>query len=74
MCGFAGFVCPGANAEKERVDVMLDTIRHRGPDEQGVYMFSNCALGHVRLSIVDMVSGRQPMLSEHNDMGNLWIS
>ena len=69
MCGFAGIVRPGASEEKERVDAMLDTIRHRGPDEQGVYMFSNCALGHVRLSIVDMVSGRQPMLSEHNDMG-----
>ena len=42
---------------------MLESMRHRGPDDEGEYFFPGCALGHVRLSIVDIASGAQPMLS-----------
>jgi asparagine synthase (glutamine-hydrolysing) len=42
---------------------MVATLGHRGPDESGTYFFKNCALGHARLSIVDPITGQQPMLS-----------
>lgn len=42
---------------------METALLHRGPDEQGRYFFDSCALGHVRLSIVDLKTGQQPMFS-----------
>ncbi len=49
---------------------MLSVIRYRGPDESGVYLDDNAALGSVRLSIIDLTGGSQPM---HNEDGSLWI-
>jgi asparagine synthase (glutamine-hydrolysing) len=43
---------------------MLDAIRHRGPDETGHYTDHHIALGHARLSIIDIAGGRQPMQNE----------
>lgn len=64
MCGIAGIVsyC-GVGGYKDNLDRMCESIRHRGPDEEGRYFFQRCAFGHVRLSIVDLKGGRQPMLS-----------
>lgn len=45
---------------------MRESIRYRGPDEEGEYYFDNCALGHVRLSIIDIKNGQQPMLNNRN--------
>ena len=42
---------------------MMQAIKHRGPDEDGIHTFDKCVLGHVRLSIVDLGTGQQPMLS-----------
>jgi asparagine synthase (glutamine-hydrolysing) len=42
---------------------MIERVRHRGPDEHGVYRDGPCALAHVRLSIVDLAAGQQPMTS-----------
>lgn len=64
MCGIAGIVnltdaLPPPT--RERVRAMVRAIRHRGPDEFGLYRDGRAALGHARLSIVDLASGQQPM-------------
>ncbi len=69
MCGFVGFIGQsGANAtHAETVGNMADAIRHRGPDDRGVWSDPDAgiALGHRRLSIVDLSpAGRQPMVSQ----------
>jgi asparagine synthase (glutamine-hydrolysing) len=49
---------------------MLETIRHRGPDDEGIYLGSQVGLGHRRLSIIDLKSGHQPL---SNEDGTVWI-
>jgi len=49
---------------------MLDAIRHRGPDDEGIYLGTQVALGHRRLSIIDLKSGHQPL---SNEDGTVWI-
>jgi asparagine synthase (glutamine-hydrolysing) len=48
---------------------MMDTFKHRGPDDDGAYFFANCTLGHRRLNIIDLVSGDQPMLDDPRKIG-----
>ncbi|MRR37318.1 asparagine synthetase B, partial [bacterium] len=48
---------------------MVEKLGHRGPDEHGMHTFSNCVLGHTRLSVVDLSTGAQPMLSEDMKKG-----
>src|SRR5213080_5397719 len=50
---------------------MSDVQRHRGPDESGIYTGERVALGHRRLSIIDLSSGQQPL---SNEDGTVWIS
>ena len=66
MCGIAGiFRRDGAAADPAPLDSMLDAIRHRGPDDRGAWSSGACALGHVRLSILDLSQrGHQPMLTD----------
>lgn len=64
MCGIAGFISfEGHNEESSlrRIESMTDILTHRGPDADGFYVDSNAALGHRRLSIIDVESGQQPM-------------
>jgi asparagine synthase (glutamine-hydrolysing) len=63
MCGIAGIVANGVQQYRETLKRMTDAIRHRGPDGDGIHAFTNCALGHRRLAIVDLATGDQPMLS-----------
>lgn len=49
---------------------MLSVIRHRGPDESGMFLGKNVGIGNVRLSIIDIASGQQPISDES---GNYWI-
>ncbi len=72
MCGICGIVWadnrrPGAAA---RVRAMASVIAHRGPDDSGFYVSGPAALGHRRLSIVDLATGHQPM---SNEDGRRWI-
>jgi asparagine synthase (glutamine-hydrolysing) len=49
---------------------MLAMIRHRGPDEFGIYLDGPVGLGNARLSIIDLSTGQQPIANEDR---NLWI-
>lgn len=71
MCGFTGFLSKNASLSKgelqKRLSVMLATITHRGPDAGDVWHDPDvaCALGHRRLSIIDLSEeGAQPMASQ----------
>jgi asparagine synthase (glutamine-hydrolysing) len=63
MCGIAGYIHrrPEAQASAEILQRMTDVIVHRGPDAQGHHVHGNVALGHRRLSIIDLATGDQPM-------------
>jgi asparagine synthase (glutamine-hydrolysing) len=65
MCGIAGFHgAPEAPFEYRSVlDRMVGALSHRGPDERGVWLDGRAGLGHARLSIIDISSGQQPMLT-----------
>jgi asparagine synthase (glutamine-hydrolysing) len=77
MCGIAGFVERRSAAEPFSPDQQLalvrrmcDVIRHRGPDDEGVFTDEGVALGMRRLSIIDLATGRQPI---HNEDATIWI-
>ena len=63
MCGIAGIVAPASGNYRHQLQKMVACLRHRGPDGEGTYFFQSCALGHTRLSIVDIEGGHQPMLA-----------
>ncbi len=61
MCGICGFNWK----DKKLIKSMNDVIRHRGPDQDGVYCCEDISFGHRRLSIIDLSEhGRQPMFNE----------
>jgi len=62
MCGIVGFT--GEN-HSEVLQKMMGKIKHRGPDDQGFFNDGFCNLGHVRLSIIDLVGGHQPMSDQN---------
>jgi asparagine synthase (glutamine-hydrolysing) len=64
MCGITGIITPGVEKYREEIERMVGTLRHRGPDDMGTCFFSQCALGHTRLTIIDPEKGHQPMLSQ----------
>ncbi|HEX5735894.1 MAG TPA: asparagine synthase (glutamine-hydrolyzing) [Blastocatellia bacterium] len=74
MCGIAGFFGPEENLDsterRETVKRMCDIIEHRGPDDEGFYTEGGVALGMRRLSIIDLVTGHQPI---SNEDGSIWI-
>ena len=68
MCGISGFFNPYMNFFKDEaywrhtIKKMNSSVRHRGPDDSGGFLSENCGLGHVRLSIIDIAGGHQPMV------------
>ncbi len=72
MCGIAGIVAAGRLQPDDlaRVPRMRDVIAHRGPDDAGLFSDERAALGHRRLSIVDLAAGHQPIANEDD---TVWI-
>lgn len=69
MCGIAGIVSP-RSIEPAAMQRMLDALRYRGPDDQGVYQGNGAVIGQRRLSIIDLAGGHQPIPNEDN---TVWI-
>jgi asparagine synthase (glutamine-hydrolysing) len=67
MCGIVGFIDKDKN-KKKIIKKMADRIIHRGPDAEGYYIDDNVALGHRRLSIIDLQAGKQPMYNEDESL------
>ena len=68
MCGIVGFTNNIDNSD-EVLEKMMDRIRHRGPDAEGKYVDDDIALGHRRLSIIDISSsGDQPIFNEDGSL------
>ncbi|HNX65089.1 MAG TPA: asparagine synthase (glutamine-hydrolyzing), partial [Oscillospiraceae bacterium] len=63
MCGYVGFT---NNIDNSNIVIneMMDRIKHRGPDSDGVYIDDGIALGFRRLSIIDLSTGEQPIFNE----------
>ena len=73
MCGIAGIYNYQSSKEPSTEGIvknMLSLIKHRGPDESGILQDSNVGMGSVRLSIIDLTSGQQPMSDQS---GRYWI-
>lgn len=72
MCGISGILNlrEAQPVELAVLEGMLETIRHRGPDEFGIYRDEQVGLASARLSIVDLAGGQQPI---SNEDGSLWI-
>ena len=66
MCGIAG--CIGTR-DTETINRMMDALPHRGPNDRGLHTNGNSVFGHTRLSIVDVVYGRQPILTNEGKSG-----
>jgi asparagine synthase (glutamine-hydrolysing) len=72
MCG----ICGKLNFDLQQpvspdlIRAMMGSIRHRGPDDEGLYISSGVGLGHRRLSIIDLNTGRQPISNEDSA---IWI-
>jgi asparagine synthase (glutamine-hydrolysing) len=71
MCGIAGILYADAAAvSRETLLAMLPPLALRGPDGQGTYVSGRIALGHTRLSIIDLAGGAQPI---HNEDKTTWV-
>ncbi len=63
MCGINGFNF----SDRHQAEIMNKAIKHRGPDDEGVFTDPSVTLGHVRLAIIDLSkAGKQPMAYEQN--------
>ncbi len=67
MCGIVGFTHRNRIVPGNGIREATACLTHRGPDQQGVFESENISLGAVRLKIIDLVSGDQPMRSEDGD-------
>jgi len=70
MCGIAGIAAtePRTAIIAPRLDAMLRLLEHRGPDGVGTWRDEYCALGHRRLAVIDLHTGRQPLTNEGGDV------
>lgn len=65
MCGIFGYYHrDGRSLEADELAAMGEAIRHRGPDDRGLYATKGMAIGNQRLSIIDLQGGHQPFVSD----------
>ncbi len=67
MCGIAGFTHRNWSPDPSRIQAAVDTLFHRGPDQQGVFRSNVVSLGATRLKIIDLASGNQPIKADDGD-------
>ncbi len=67
MCGIAGFTHRNRAADPEIARRLTACLIHRGPDQQGTYESTDVSLAAVRLKIIDLAGGAQPILTEDRD-------
>ena len=72
MCGITGFYQFNESTDNKLITLrnMLTRIKHRGPDESGIYLSEDIGMGSVRLSIIDLSTGTMPL---SNTDESLWI-
>ncbi len=72
VCGIAGIVGLSPDPARRRiVESMVEVMRHRGPDGEGLISTEHAALGHVRLSIIDVEGSKQPLANEDE---SVWVT
>jgi len=72
MCGIVGIMSlSGAPVDRGALGRMSATLVHRGPDDEGTYIAEGIGLGHRRLSVIDLVSGHQPLSNREK---TIWIT
>lgn len=70
MCGIAGYFRRQEPADRALLGRMCDRIHHRGPDDTGMHLDGECAIGMRRLSIIDLNTGHQPIPNEDE---TIWV-
>ena len=71
MCGIAGIVhSNGHNCSRDVVRQMCQTLVHRGPDDEGLFVKGTAGLGMRRLSVIDLAGGHQPLFNEDR---KVWV-
>lgn len=70
MCGIGGIIDYGGRDNRSTIESMLHSISYRGPDESGIYNSRFASIGNVRLSIIDIEGGQQPL---SDPTGRYWI-
>ena len=75
MCGFVGFANLKEKIIQDKMilENMNQTLKKRGPDEDGYYIGNYVAMGHKRLIVIDPEGGKQPMLG-NNSYGDFVLS
>jgi asparagine synthase (glutamine-hydrolysing) len=71
MCGIAGIIKRDSYVTEQEINSVTEALTHRGPDGSDIYLYGNVALGHRRLSIIDLEGGRQPLCNEDQ---TIWIT
>lgn len=71
MCGIVGILDLASSPEQGLIERMNRIMHHRGPDGEGYYLDGPIALGHRRLSIIDLAGGKQPL---SNEDGTIWVT
>jgi asparagine synthase (glutamine-hydrolysing) len=68
MCGIVGIVSNDL-INPDCIDSLINSIKHRGPDDNGYFTSDNSFIANTRLSIIDIESGHQPFINEDNSIG-----
>ena len=68
MCGIAGFTHWNHVLSSSHIQSAVRALIHRGPDQQGIFESHDVSLGAVRLKIIDLAGGDQPMITEDGDI------
>jgi len=69
MCGIAGFISKDKNLDRKKyIENVVNSIKHRGPDEYGVFDENDVCLLNTRLSIIDVAHGHQPFISDDKNI------